>query len=58
MALHVIPGTRDKDGNQLTTSDQDGDSHNRQTVYRENKRGITEEVKGVKYDPQKKQFKK
>ena len=58
MARHVIPGTQDKDGNQLVTNDHDGDSLNRQTVYRENKRGITEEVKGVKYDPQKKQFKK
>lgn len=59
MARHYIPDERTRNGEKLFTNDRDGDSPNRQTVYKEHKGGGgNEEVKGVKYDPKERRFKK
>ena len=61
MARHYT-GDRTRKGERLFWSDRDGDSHNRQTVYREHKGGFlgggSSRVDGVKYDPDKGRFKK
>ena len=59
MARKYISGARTRKGERVFYSDRDGDSPNRQTVYREHKGafGGSSKVKGTKYDPKKNRFK-
>ncbi len=58
MARHFIKGSRTRKGERLFWSDRDGDSHSRQTVYREYKGGGGSSRVDARYDPDKKRFKK
>ena len=58
MARSFIPGARTSKGERLFWSDRDGDSRNRQTVYREHKGGGGSSQVKTSYDPDKGRFKK
>lgn len=56
MARNYITGSRTRKEERLFWSDHDGDSHNRQTVYREHKGGGGSSQVKTKYDPDKGKF--
>ena len=58
MARHFIKGSRTRKGERLFWSDRDGDSHKRQTVYREHKGGGGSSKASGRYDPDKGRFKR
>ena len=58
MARHFIKGSRTGKDERLFYSDRDGDSSNRQTVYREHKGGGGSSKVSGRFDPTKGKFKK